>query len=97
MRADAAHLRRVNQELLATVAEFRATIERQQAHSDRLDPIEIAERRGQDVARPGRRSEALLAQDSIVLEERAAGVRGRGIEGEDPHSNHFRIASLRNA
>src|SRR5262249_10242574 len=36
LRAEAAHLRRVNQELLATVAELRATIETQQAHIDRL-------------------------------------------------------------
>jgi transposase len=36
LRAEAAHLRRVNQELLATVAELRATIEKQQAHIDRL-------------------------------------------------------------
>jgi transposase len=33
---EAAHLRRVNEELLATVAELRATIQRQQAHIDRL-------------------------------------------------------------
>src|SRR5262245_37939312 len=36
LRADAAHLRRVNQELLATVVESRATIEKQQAHIERL-------------------------------------------------------------
>jgi hypothetical protein len=36
LRAEAAHLRRVNLELLATVAELRATIEKQQAHIDRL-------------------------------------------------------------
>src|SRR5262245_8303364 len=36
LRAEAAHLRRVNQELLATVAELRATIEKQQIHIDRL-------------------------------------------------------------
>jgi transposase len=36
LRAEAAHLRRVNQELLATVADLRATIEKQQAHIDRL-------------------------------------------------------------
>lgn len=36
LRADAAHQRRVNQELLATVAELRATIEKQQAHIERL-------------------------------------------------------------
>ena len=36
LRAEAAHLRRVNQEFLATVAELRATIEKQQAHIDRL-------------------------------------------------------------
>jgi transposase len=36
LRAEAAHLRRVNQELLATVAELRATVEEQQAHIDRL-------------------------------------------------------------
>lgn len=34
--AEAAHLRRVNQELLATVAELRATIDKQQAHIERL-------------------------------------------------------------
>jgi hypothetical protein len=36
LRAEAAHLRHVNEELLATVAELRATVERQQAHIDRL-------------------------------------------------------------
>src|SRR3954454_13601754 len=36
LRAEVAHLRRVNQELLATVAELRATVERQQTHIDRL-------------------------------------------------------------
>jgi transposase len=36
LRAEAAHLRRVNQELLATVAELRSTVEEQQAHIDRL-------------------------------------------------------------
>src|SRR5215471_829324 len=36
LRAEAAHLRRVNQELLATVAELRATVEKQQAHIERL-------------------------------------------------------------
>lgn len=36
LRAEVAHLRRVNQELLDTVAELRATVERQQAHIDRL-------------------------------------------------------------
>jgi transposase len=36
LRAEAAHLRRVNQELLATVAELRAQVEKQQAHIDRL-------------------------------------------------------------
>jgi transposase len=36
LQAEAAHLRRVNQELLATVAELRATIDKQQAHIDRL-------------------------------------------------------------
>src|SRR6187551_3376504 len=36
LRAEAAHLRRVNQELLATVAELRSTVEKQQAHIDRL-------------------------------------------------------------
>jgi transposase len=36
LRAEAAHLRQVNQELLATVAELRATIEKQQAHIERL-------------------------------------------------------------
>jgi transposase len=36
LRAETAHLRRVNEELLATVAELRGTIEKQQAHIDRL-------------------------------------------------------------
>jgi transposase len=36
LRAEAAHLRRVNHELLATMAELRATVEKQQAHIDRL-------------------------------------------------------------
>jgi transposase len=36
LQAEATHLRRVNQELLATVAELRATVEKQQAHIDRL-------------------------------------------------------------
>jgi hypothetical protein len=36
LRAEAAHLRRVNQELHATVTELRATIEKQHAHIYRL-------------------------------------------------------------
>jgi transposase len=36
LREEAAHLRRVNQELLATLAQLRATVEQQQAHIDRL-------------------------------------------------------------
>jgi transposase len=36
LRAEVAHLRRVNAELLGTVAELRATIERQQVHVDKL-------------------------------------------------------------
>ena len=36
LRAEAAHLRRVNQELLATVAELRAAVDKQQAHIERL-------------------------------------------------------------
>jgi len=36
LRAEVAHLQRVNQELLSTVAELRATVEQQQAHIDRL-------------------------------------------------------------
>ena len=36
LRAEVAHLRRVNQELLGTVTELRATVEQQQAHIDKL-------------------------------------------------------------
>src|SRR5262249_27478784 len=36
LRAEAAHLRRMNQELLATVAELRSQVEQQQAHIHRL-------------------------------------------------------------
>ncbi len=36
LRAEVAHLRRVNAELLGTVTELRATVEQQQAHIDRL-------------------------------------------------------------
>src|SRR3954470_9851931 len=36
LRDEVAHLRRVNQELLGTVTELRATIEKQQAHIERL-------------------------------------------------------------
>lgn len=36
LRAEVAHLRRVNEELLGTVTELRATAERQQAHIDKL-------------------------------------------------------------
>ena len=58
---------------------------------------QIAERSGQDVTRPGGRLDQLLAQDPLFIEDGAGGGRGRGIECEDPHSNHFRIASLRKA
>src|SRR5262245_31820202 len=51
LRAEAAHLRRVNQELLATVAELRATVERQQAHIDRLVRMTFG-RRSERVAGP---------------------------------------------
>ena len=46
LRAEAAHLRRVNQELLATVAELRAIIEKQQAHIDRLVRMTFGRRSG---------------------------------------------------
>jgi hypothetical protein len=36
LRAEATHLWRVNRELLATVAELRAAVEKQEAHIDRL-------------------------------------------------------------
>jgi uncharacterized coiled-coil protein SlyX len=36
LRDEVAHQRRVNQELLATVAELRATVEKQQVHIERL-------------------------------------------------------------
>jgi len=36
LRAEVAHLRRVNAELLGTVADLRVTVERQQAHIDKL-------------------------------------------------------------
>src|SRR5262245_59214786 len=52
LRAEVAHLRRVNQELLATVAELRATIEKQQAHIDRLVRMTF-----------GRRSERVTESD----------------------------------
>jgi transposase len=51
LRAEAAHLRRVNQELLATVAELRATVERQQAHIERLVRMTFG-RRSERVAGP---------------------------------------------
>ena len=38
LRAEVAHLRRVNAELLDTVSELRATVERQQTHIDKLVP-----------------------------------------------------------
>lgn len=44
LRAEVAHLRQVNQELLATVAELRATIEQQQAHIDRLVRMTFGQR-----------------------------------------------------
>jgi transposase len=44
LHAEVAHLRRVNQELLATVAELRATIEKQQAHIDRLVRLRFGRR-----------------------------------------------------
>jgi len=52
LRAEAAHLRRVNQELLATVAELRATVEKQQAHIDRLVRM-LFGRRSERVTEPG--------------------------------------------
>ncbi|HJZ55995.1 MAG TPA: IS66 family transposase, partial [Gemmataceae bacterium] len=51
LRTEAAHLRRVNQELLATLAELRATIEKQQAHIDRLVRMTFG-RRSERVAGP---------------------------------------------
>jgi transposase len=51
LRAESAHLRRVNQELLSTVAELRATVERQQAHIDRLVRMTFG-RRSERVAGP---------------------------------------------
>jgi transposase len=51
LRAEAAHLRRVNEELLATVVELRATVERQQAHIERLARMTFG-RRSERVAGP---------------------------------------------
>jgi transposase len=51
LRAEAAHLRRVNEELLATVTELRATVERQQAHIERLVRMTFG-RRSERVAGP---------------------------------------------
>jgi transposase len=51
LRAESAHLRRVNEELLATVAELRATVEKQQAHIDRLVRMTFG-RRSERVAGP---------------------------------------------
>jgi hypothetical protein len=67
------------------------------AYRDRLDSIQVAERGRQHVARPRGRLDELLAQDPVFVEERAGGGRRGSIEREDPHSNHFRMASLRNA
>jgi transposase len=51
LRAEAAHLRRMNEELLSTVAELRATVERQQAHIERLVRMAFG-RRSERVAGP---------------------------------------------
>src|SRR5689334_18225885 len=57
LRAEAAHLRRVNQELLATVAELRATIERQQAQIDKLARLAFG-RKSERAAGPPRFDQA---------------------------------------
>ncbi len=46
LRGEVAHLRRVNRELLDTVAELRGTVERQQAHIDRLVRMTFGRRSG---------------------------------------------------
>src|SRR5262249_57711308 len=51
LEAEIAHLRRVNQELLATVAELRVTVQKQQAHIDRLVRMTFG-RRSERVAGP---------------------------------------------
>jgi hypothetical protein len=51
LRADTTHLRRVNQELLATVVELRATVERLQTHIERLVRMTFG-RRSERVAGP---------------------------------------------
>jgi transposase len=51
LRVETAHLRRVNEELLATVAELRATVEKHQAHIDRLVRMTFG-RRSERVAGP---------------------------------------------
>jgi transposase len=61
LRAEAAHLRRVNQELLATVAELRATIEKQQARIDQLVRMTFG-RRSERVTESGL-AENVLDQD----------------------------------
>src|SRR5262245_37914655 len=52
LRAEAAHLRQVNQELLATVDELRATVEKQQAHIDRLVRLTFGRRSERVVGLP---------------------------------------------
>src|SRR5476649_773082 len=66
-----------------------------ETHRDALNALEIAQRGWQDVARF--LVQQFFPDDEVVFEERAAGDRRRGIECEDSHSNHLRMASLRNA
>src|SRR4051794_31032248 len=54
LRAEVAHLQRVNAELLGTVAELRATVERQQAHIDRLVRIGFGRKSERVVTGPTR-------------------------------------------
>jgi hypothetical protein len=71
LRAEVAHLRRVNQELLATVAELRATIEKQQAHIDRLVRMTFG-RQSERVTESGTADEVPDPDPSPVILARSA-------------------------
>src|SRR5262245_42363770 len=83
LRAEAAHLRRVNQELLATVAELRSTVEKQQAHIDRLVRMTFGRRSekvsgpvlGEDVSDP---DPSPVADTPLAPDPAIPGRRGHG-------------------
>jgi uncharacterized coiled-coil protein SlyX len=78
LRAEIAHLRRVNQKLLDTVTELRVTVERQQAHIDKLVRMSFGRKSERVVAGP------TLFDDVPGTDPASPAPRASVLEGLEP-------------